>query len=111
MILTDRQSVAANTTVANVLAGKLNEFLNENSVVSLYMLAEAVGVNASLIVGNEIVVDDQEITARAVGTPITVPDDFLAQGGGFAGDRLIVRVRNTTGAAIVVRTRIETNPA
>lgn len=110
-VMTDRRSVALNATVDNVLTGKIDEFLRENSVVTLYAVAEAVGVNVSLIIGNEVVFDDQEITTRAVGASIIVPDDFIVQGGGLAGDRMIVRLRNTTGAAIVVRTRLETTPA
>lgn len=110
-VMTDRRSVAANTTVDNVLAGKIDEFLRENSVVTLYAAAEAVGVNISLIIGNEVAFDDQEITARAAGAAITVPDDFLVQAAGLAGDRMILRLRNTTAGAIIVRTRLETNPA
>ncbi len=43
--MTDRQSVAANATVQNVLAGNLNEFLQANSLVNLYASAAAVGLN------------------------------------------------------------------
>jgi len=108
-ILTDRQSVPANTTVQNVLSGKLNEFLSENSIVSLYACASAVGLNVSLIIAQEVVVDDQEINAQN-RMPL-VPDDFVGNGGGFQGDRVILRLRNTTAGAIVAFTRVETNPA
>jgi hypothetical protein len=110
-VMTDRRSVAANTTVDNVLTGKIDEFLREPSIVRLYAAAEAVGVNVSVIVGNEVALDDQEITSRAAGVSIVVPDDFIAEAAGLAGDRMILRLRNTTGAAIIVRTRIETLPA
>ena len=109
-VMTDRRSVAANATVDNVLAGKIDEFLRENSIVTLYAAAEAVGVNVSLIVGNEVTLDDQEVTNRAAGAAITIPDDFIVTGGGLAGDRMILRLRNTTGVAIIVRTRLETSP-
>lgn len=108
-VMTDRQSVAANATVQNALAGKLAEFLTENSVVSMFATAGAVGMNMSLIIGNEVLVDDQEVNALN-RLPI-VPDDFVGQGGGFAGDRVILRYRNTTGAAIITFSRIETVPA
>jgi hypothetical protein len=107
-IMTDRQSVAANSTVQNVLAGKLAEFLSDPSRVALYAAASAVGLNYSLLIGGESVVDDQECSA-ANRFPV-VPDDFLAEGGGLGGDRIIVRVRNTTGAAITAFTRVEVNP-
>lgn len=108
-VLTDRQSVGANATVQNALAGKLNEFLTENSIASLYATASAVGLNVSFIIGAEIIVDDQEVNAQN-RLPL-VPDDFVGNGGGFAGDRVILRLRNTTVGAITAFTRLETNPA
>lgn len=110
-LMTDRRSVAANATVDNVLAGKIDEFLKMNSLVRLFACAEAVGLNISLIVGNQIILDDQEVPARAAGVSITKPDDFVIEAGGLAGDRMILRLRNTTGAAIIVRTQLETIPA
>jgi len=109
-LMTDRRNVAANTTVDNVLAGKIDEFLRMPAVVTLYAIAEAVGVNVSLIVGSNVVLDDQEIAARAAGVAITKPDDLVIQAGGLAGDRMILRLRNTTAGAIIVRTQLETSP-
>ena len=110
-VMTDRRTVAANATVDNVLAGKLDEFLRENSIVTLYAAAEAVGVNLSLLVGNEVAFDDQEIGNKAAGVALVVPDDFLVTAGGLAGDRMVLRLRNTTVGPIIVRTRMETTPA
>lgn len=107
-IMSDRQSVAANTTIQNVIAGKLHEFLSEPSRVALYATGSAVGLNYSLLVGGEASVDDQEVSA-ANRFPV-VPDDFVAEHGGLPGDRILVRVRNTTAAAITAFTRVEVNP-
>lgn len=107
-VMTDRQAVAANSTVQNVLTGKLAEFLSEPSRIALYATGSAVGLNYSLLIGGESLLDDQEVSA-ANRFPL-VPDDFLAEGGGLAGDRIIVRVRNTTGAPITAFTRVETTP-
>jgi len=108
-VMTDRQNVNANATIDNALAGKLAEFLTENSVVSFFATGQAAGLNMSLIIGGEVLVDDQEVNNQN-RLPI-VPDDFVAQGGGFAGDRIILRYRNTTAAAITAFSRIETAPA
>lgn len=105
-IMTDRQSVAANTTVTNVLAGKIGEFLGATGVVALYGTASAVGLNVALLVGGQAVVDDQEVNAQN-RMPI-VPDDFVAGATGLQGDRVVVRLRNTTGGAITAFTRVET---
>jgi hypothetical protein len=110
-LMTDRQSVAANATVANVLAGKIDEFLRTPSLIRLYAKAEALGVNVSLIVGQSVLLDDQEIGVGAAGVTIVKPDDFVIEGGGLASDRIILRLRNTTAGAIVVRTQLETIPA
>lgn len=107
-VMTDRQSVAANATVQNVVAGKLAEFLGDPSRVALYATGSAVGLNFSILIGGESVVDDQEVSA-ANRFPV-IPDDFVAEGGGLAGDRIIVRVRNTTAGAITAFTRVEVNP-
>lgn len=106
--MTDRQSVAANATVQNVFAGNLNEFLQANSLVNLYASAAAVGLNMTLIVGDEIFLDDQEVSAQN-RMPL-VPDDLVVQAAGFQGDRVIVRYRNTTGAAIVAFARVDMIP-
>jgi len=108
-VMTDSQSIAANATVDNVLAGKLAEFLPEDSVLRLYATGSATGVQASLLVGGEALVDDQLIS-DANRFPI-IEDDLVAEGAGFEGDRLILRLRNTTGAAIVARTRLNIEPA
>lgn len=106
--MTDRQSVAANATVQNVFAGNLNEFLQAGSLVNLYASAAAVGLNLTLIVGDEIFLDDQEVSAQN-RMPL-VPDDLVVQAAGFQGDRVIVRYRNTTGAAIVAFARVDMIP-
>ena len=108
LVMTDRQTVAAGATVANVLTGKLGEFLGGPSIVKLYLQAAAVGCNASLLIGNETFMQDQEILpflATAPG-PI-IPDHFACEGAGVQGDRVVVQLRNTTGGNIIVVTRVE----
>jgi len=108
-IMSDRQSVGANATVANVLSGKVHEFLTGPSVVRFYGDASAVGLNTTFLVGNESIVQDQEVSA-ANRFPI-IPDDFIAESGGISGDRVVISYRNTTGAAITAFTRVEVEPA
>lgn len=108
-VMTDVQSVAANTTSANVIAGKSAEFIKEPSVVSISATGSAVGLFITAIVGEEIVIEDQAI-------PLTnrfpvVPDDTLAQAGGFPGDRIVIKVRNSTGGALTSWVRVDVEPA
>jgi hypothetical protein len=109
MVMTDYESVAANTTTGNILAGKNKEFLEEPSIVTIGICAAAIGVRATVVIGTEVVVDDQEVSS---GNHMPVfPDDVLAEGGGFGGDRITVRLRNTTGAPIVAWTKLNISPA
>lgn len=109
MMMTDRQSVAANTTIPNACSGKSAEFIKEPSVVRLSSSASAVGLNMTLIIGEEVVLDDQEVNAQN-RMPI-VPDDIVVEGGGLPGDRIVLKYRNTTGAAITAFSRIDVEPA
>lgn len=109
MVMTDVESVAANTTTANILAGKSMEFVPEPSVVAIGICASAVGLRATVVIGSEVVVDDQEVSA-ANHMPI-FPDDILAEGGAFGGDRITIRLRNTTGGAITGFTKVNLSPA
>lgn len=107
-VMTDRQSVAANATVTNVLAGKLHEFLSRPSAVRFFSTASAVGLNATFIVGGKSTMQDQEVSAQN-RMPL-VPDDFVAEAGGLQGERILVSYRNTTGGAITAFTRVEVEP-
>lgn len=107
-VMSDRQVVGANATVTNVLAGKIAEFLSAPSRVGIYATASAVGLNVTVLIGGESILDDQEVSA-ANRYPI-IPDDFVVEGGGVPGDRIVVRLRNTTGAGITAFSRVEVSP-
>lgn len=108
-VLTDRQSVAANTTIANVLTGKSQEFVPEPSIVRLFMTGSAVGLFVTFLCGTEVVVEDQEVSS-ANRFPL-VPDDYVAECGAIRGDRIVIKVRNSTAGAITSIARVEVNPA
>jgi len=108
-VMTDVQSVAANATIANIVTGKVHEFLPEPSIVTIDASNDVVGGNISVLIGGEVLVDDQEVSNSA-RFPIE-PDDRVAQGAGFGGDRLIVRLRNTTAGAILFKTKVTVEPA
>ena len=108
MRMTDTRSIAANTQVDNIIAGKLHEFLGEDSVVRLAATASGPGMRTSFLVGGEATVQDQEIS-DANRFPI-IPDDIIAEAAGFVGDRILVSMRNTTGAAITIEVAIDVEP-
>lgn len=105
-VMTDvARSVAANATSANILDGKAEVYLSRNSALSFYIVAAAVGILATILVGDSVVVDDQEVSG-ANNFPIR-PDDLFATSGGAAGDLVLVRLRNRTGAAVVCTSLID----
>jgi len=97
-------SVAANSTSTNRVAGLTHEFLDRPAQIILAAAAAAVGLVTSLLVAGVALVDDQSVS-QANRFPI-IPDDIIASevvGGG----RILLRFRNTTGAAIIVHWLID----
>ncbi len=108
-VITDRRSIALNATVANVLAGSQYEFLPFDALIEFGLVASAVGLNATVTSGTDILQQDQEVSA-ANRLPI-YPDDFVLTDVVAAGERLVVGYRNTTGAAITAFTVVKITPA
>lgn len=105
-VMTDvARSVAANTSTANVLDGKPEVYLSRSSALAFYITATLPGLFATVLIGDSVVVEDQEV-GNANRFPIR-PDDLFARTGGAAGDLVLVRFRNATGGAVVVTTVVD----
>jgi len=105
-VMTDiARSVAADSSTANILDNKAETYLTRNSALTFYIVAAAVGIFATVLVGDTVVVDDQEIS-NLNRFPIR-PDDLTARAGGAGGDLILVRLRNSTAGAIVVNTVVD----
>ena len=101
-------SIPANGTIDNALAGSAFEFLRSNSVVSLGVTAAATGVVVNIQSGADIVLEE---AAAYIKTQFPIiPDEMFYNDVGVAGDRLVVRMRNTTAGAIVVRVIAQITP-
>lgn len=107
-LLTDRRSVAANTTVDNVLAGKEYEFMPFDGGVEFGIVAAATGVQATVVSGTDILMRNGAIS-EANRFPV-YPDDFSLSDVAGQGERLIVSIINTTAGAIVVFTAVKVTP-
>lgn len=94
-------SVGANATVDNLLSGSSFEFLRSNAVVSIGLAGSATGLVASVQSGSDIVLEESPILVKT--TMPTIPDDMYYNDVGVQGDRLVVRIRNTTAGALTVR--------
>jgi len=106
--LSDNQSVATTVVVANVLAGKFNRVLQENSKVTVAMTGSVVSGFATVIVGRELLIDGQEIPDTAASP--RNPEDIIAQTVGRAGEEVIIGIRNANAGANVIRTHVYIEP-
>jgi|SRR3990172_525197 len=106
--MTNRQSVAANALVPNVFSAEVHYRLKVPSRIGVYASAAAVGLNLSVLIGDELFLDNQEVSAQN-RMPL-VPDDFVAEAAGMPEDEIIIRWRNTTGAAIIGFVRVDITP-
>jgi len=83
-VMTDvARSVAADSTTANILDGKAEQYLTRNSALAFYIVAAAAGILATVLVGDTVVIQDQEISS-ANRFPIR-PDDLTGRAGGGRG--------------------------
>lgn len=94
-------SIAANAVNDNILSGSSFEFLRGNSIVSVGLTGSATGLVANIQSGADIVLEESPLLVKA-SMPI-IPDDMYYNDVGTAGDRLVIRVRNTTAGALTVR--------
>lgn len=101
-------TVVANTTNDNLISGSSFEFLRRNSIVSIGIVGSATGLVASIQSGSDIVLEEAPILVKT--TMPTVPDDMYYNDAGVAGDRLVLRIRNTTAGDLVVRAIVQVTP-
>lgn len=95
-------SIGANSTNDNVLSGSAFEFARGRGILSLGVAAAATGTITNIQAGADII-------AEAFATPILtrfpiIPDEMYFTDVVEVGDRIVVRIQNTTGGALVTRT-------
>lgn len=91
-------SVAANGSVDNVLAGSQFEFLPYDSYLEFGISGGANGLVSDVYSGQDVLAEQMQVppTNRI---PVR-PDDFTLTDAAGAGERIKIRVRNTTGGAL-----------
>ena len=101
-------SIPANATNDNVFAGSAFEFARAPQVVSVGVTQAATGLFATLQSGGDVIAEEfaPSILTRF---PI-IPDEMYYNDVMAVGDRLVLRVRNSTGAAIIARAIAQLQP-
>jgi len=97
-------SVAANAKTTNIVDGQY-EFLGKGKIWAT-ILPSATGMNFSLSVGGQILVDDQEIPFFGTSGGMSMDNLYLSPQA-IVGGRVVATFRNTTGGAITYDVKIE----
>lgn len=101
-------SVAANSTVDNIVTGSIYEFMPFNAALNIGMTGSATGLVATVNTGSDTLLEESPLTIKT--TFPLIPDEMDLQDRTLAGERLVIRLRNTTGAALTVRALIQISP-
>jgi len=101
-------TIAANAVNDNVIAGSQFEFLPYNAALRFAMNGSATGLVADVYSGQDVLAEQMQInTLNRV--PIN-PDDFLLSDVAGAGERIKLRVRNTTAGALTLFFAVMVDP-
>jgi len=108
-VIKKQVSVAANDTEDNILEKSIYEFLPWNASINLGITGDATGLLASFTSGSDVIIEESPVDILADLFPV-IPDNMGIQDVAAASERLVLKVRNTTGAAIIVRCLVQIQP-
>lgn len=108
-VIQNSVSVAANSTNDNVLIGSQYEFLPYDAFLEFGLTGSALGLSADVFSGQDVLAENMALSAGA-RIPL-YPDDFNLNDVAAAGERIKVRIRNTTGGALTAYYSVKITPA
>ncbi len=100
--------LAANEVVDNIWSGSIYEFLPWNASINLGLTASATGLVATVNTGSDTVQEESPVNILT-RFPV-IPDDMDIQDVAAAGERFVVKVRNTTAGALTLRGLAQLSP-
>jgi hypothetical protein len=101
--------LAANEVKDNVLSGSAFEFARQNQLVSIGCCASATGAFVTITSGADVVLEESPIVIKAANAWPIIPDEMYYSDIAAMGDRLVIRVRNTSGTP-TVHTIVQVTP-
>jgi hypothetical protein len=101
-------SVAANSVNDNVITGSQFEYLPYNASLEFGLVGSATGLQADAYSGQDILCESMSISTQN-RFPV-YPDDYTLTDVAAAGERVKVRIRNTTGGALTYFVAIRVTP-
>lgn len=107
--IVERVALGANG-VAFPLTGSTYEYLPFPARVEVGMIADATGVLATVNSGPDILQEEGPIQVGTINIQPKYPDDFYLEDEAAAGDRLKIKLRDTSAAARVVMVAVRITP-
>ncbi len=101
-------SIAASSTNDNVLQGSQYEFLPYNALLQFGLCGSATGLVADVFSGQDTIAESMALST-ANRFPV-YPDDFTLEDVAGGGERIKVRIRNTTGGALTAFFSVRITP-
>lgn len=101
-------TVAANATNDNVIAGSQYEFMPNAAALEFGLVGSAAGLQADVYSGTDMLCEGMAIST-ANRFPI-FPDDYTLTDVAGQGERIKVRLRNTTGGVLTYFVGIRITP-
>lgn len=102
--------LGASEVVSNLLAGSVYEFVPQESIIAIGLLASVAGFQAAVSSGSDILLEDGSVVdvVRTAGQGPIYPDDYALQDVALPGDRLRISVRApVAGGTIFYAVRTE----
>lgn len=103
-----RTALAANATDFP-LRDSLFEFVDEPSTIEIGVAADANGVLFQVSGGSEVLLEESPASLKTINLLPTYPDDFWSEVV-LPGDKIAIKLRDTSGAARVVMTQVRVTP-
>lgn len=108
MIINQRTVMTANGT-SLPLQGSIYEFISAPSLVEFGFGADATGVLVTINAGPDTVAEENPVTVKTINVVPVYPDDFFSDQC-LPGDRLVIKLRDTSGVARTVMTQVRITP-
>lgn len=101
------RTVLAASSTAEPLAGTQFEFPESNCIASIAIQTDATGVVATITTGSETQLEESPVQLGTINVQPKFPDDFFIQVPVLAGERLKIKLRDTSGAQRIVQTVVK----
>src|SRR5688500_18667921 len=92
-----RTALVASST-AERLAGTQFEFPEQNSIAQIAIQSDGTGVLATVTTGTETQLEESPVQLGTINVQPKYPDDFYIEVPVLAGERLKIKLRDTSGA-------------